>query len=69
MTHFVNYQFSVAMQKERLPKEQLRFMRVHRQKFARRLCLRLGNWLNSVGDWLVHQGQYHNESLKDLELA
>ena len=69
MTPFTEFQFCVALQEERLPKERLTLVQLQRPQLSHRLCLRCGSWLTRAGNWLMKQGQYQTDAVKDLELV
>ena len=69
MTPFTEFQFCVALQEERLPKERLTLVQLQRPQLSHRLCLRFGSWLTRGGNWLMKQGQYQTDAVKDLELV
>ena len=69
MTPFTDYQFSVAVQKERLPKRTLTLVQPRKSTFRRRVCMCLGNWLMRVGGWLMQHAQPIEGNPNDLELA
>lgn len=69
MTPFTDYQFSVAVQKERLPKARLSLVQPRTSTIKNRLCMCLGNWLMQIGRWLMQRAQPIEAYPNDIELA